>query len=140
MDKKYLVNRIMKASLTARDGVEYEVKFPQSDNCFRFFPALSKVVGTTTNSIVNLTVDSIIVPKELFKQDIISKYFTLDAKVLVGEENVCLYEMRTDVKIANNAYSARNIKPSDDDEFIVIAPLQIEIPAYKTISFTEVSE
>lgn len=134
------INRIIKATLTTKDGLKYDIALPESDNYFRFFPALSEVVGTTTSGIKKLTVDSIIMPKDLLKKDIKDKHFIFNATVLVGEEVVSLYEMQTDIIIANNAYSARNIEPADNDQFITIAPLQIEIPAYNTISFTEVSE
>ena len=135
-----VINRIMTSKIITREGNEYEVKFPKSENNFRFFPALAKIAGTTTQGITKLTVDSLILPKELFKQDMMNKFFTLHANVLVGEQNVYLYELCTEIKIANNAYAAQNIKPVDDDLLIEIAPLQIEIPAYKTISFKKIDE
>lgn len=134
------INRILEAKLITHDLREYEVDFPQKDNNFRFFPKLSQSVSTKTNGIVRLTVDKIVMPKELFKQDIINKHFTLKAKVLVGEQNVCLYELKTDISIPNDAYTAHNVNSVSDDHLIEIAPLQITIPAYKTIHFDEIAD
>ncbi len=133
-----VINRIKKSKIIASDGSEYEVEFPKSKNKFRFFPALSKIAGTTTQGVAKLTVDSIILPKDLFKQDILGAFFTLKAKVLVGEVQVSIYELETDIKVPINAYAAQNIKPVDD-LLIEIAPLQIEIPAYEKIKFSQLT-
>lgn len=135
-----VINRISKAKLIGRDGNEYDVSFPKSENNFRFFPALSKIVGTTTQGIIKLTVDSIIMPKELFKQEIMNKHFTLTAKVVVGEIKLFIYELETTIKVSNNAYMAHNIKSVDDDLLIEIAPLQIEIPAYQQVEFKQLTD
>lgn len=127
----------MKAKIIARDGKAYDVQFPESENNFRFFPALSKIAGTTTNGIAKLTVDSIIMPKELFKRDIMGDFLTLKANVLVGEIQLSIYELEIDIKIPSNAYVAQNIKSCDDSLLVEIAPLQIEIPAYEKIRFIE---
>ena len=134
-----VINRIIKSKIITHDGNEYEVKLPESENNFRFFPALSKLVGTTTRGIVKLTVDSIILPKDLFKQDIMNRFFTLKAKVLVGEVQLSMYELEADIKVPVNAYTAKNIKTVDDDLLIRVAPLQIEIPAYKKIKFNKLT-
>ncbi len=133
-----IINRILESKIITHDGNEYEVKIPESENYFRFFPALSKLVGTTTRGIEKLTIDSIILPKDLFKQDMLNKFFTLNAKVLVGEVQLSLYELETDIKVPVNAYAAQNIK-NVDDLLIRIAPLQIEIPAYEKIKFNELT-
>jgi len=129
-----VINKVLKAKIVTCDCKEYEVKIPKTKNDFRFFPDLSKIAGTTTKSIVKLTIDSIILPKELFRQDIMGKYFTLNAKVLVGEANVDVYELDTEIKVPINAYAARNVKSVEDDSSIEISPLQIEIPAFKMVS------
>lgn len=130
------INKMLGAKLITQEGVEYEVRFPKSDNSFRFFPALSKIIGTTTKGIINLTVDNIVLPKELLRQEIMNKVFTLRATVFVGEQIVCAYDLETKIKISNNAYTTQNIKAVDDINS-AIAPMQIEIPAYKTISLKE---
>lgn len=136
-----LINRILEAKLITREGVEYEVRFPQTKNDFRFFPTLSQKVGTKTVGIVHLTIDSIIIPEELFKQGIMNKYYTLKADVLVDEQSICFYELKTDILIPNEAYTVYNVKPVDNDHSLVeIAPLQITIPAYKTIHFDIIAD
>lgn len=136
----YRINRIPKSKIIARDGTEYEVKIDEGENNFRFFPALSKLAGTKTKGIEKLTVDSIVLPKDLFEKNMMNKFFTLKAIVLVDEVELSLYELEIAIKVPVNAYSAQNIKSVDDDNLIEIAPLQIEIPAYKTISFKEIDE
>lgn len=134
------INRFLKAKIHTHDGAKYDVSFPKSDNNFRFFPALSKIIGTTTQSIIKLTVDSIILPKALLKQDIMNKFFTLTAKMVVGDVEVRVCELEVKFKVSNNAYNAHNIKPVDDDLLIEIAPLQIEIPAYQQINLKELTD
>lgn len=132
------INRIAKAKIIARDGREYEVNFPVSENKFRFFPALSKIVEKTTQGIIKLTVDNIELPKDLFNQNMVNNIFTLKAIVLVGENELMAYGLETKIKVPDDAYVARNIETVDyDDLLIKIAPLQIEIPAYTEIKFNE---
>lgn len=96
-------------------------------------------MGTTTRGITKLTIDKVILPKALFKQDITNNFFALKAKVLVGEVQLNMYELEMEIKVPINAYTAQHIN-SIDDLLIEIAPLQIEIPAYKTISFKKIDE
>ncbi|MBR5632536.1 MAG: hypothetical protein IKW68_01025, partial [Clostridia bacterium] len=78
-----IINRIMKATLSDQDGVEYKVMFPENDNYFRFLPMLSRLAGNTTQKIEKLTVDNIVIPCELFNKDILGKHFNLKADVVV---------------------------------------------------------
>lgn len=135
------INRIVKAKIITRDGSEYEVDFPESENKFRFFPALSEIVGKTTQGIRKLSVDSIELPKDLFKLNMVNNIYTLKAIVLVGENELMAYGLETEIKVPDNAYVARNIETVDYDDLLIrIAPLQIEIPAYSEIKFKELSE
>lgn len=132
------INRIAEAKIITRDGQEYEVVFPESENKFRFFPALSEIVGKTTQGIRKLTVDSVDLPKDLFKLDMRNKFFKLKAMALVGEKVLRAYEIETEIKVLDDAYMARNIETVDYDDLLIrIAPLQIEIPAYTEIKFNE---
>lgn len=134
------INRIVEAKIIARDGREYEVDFPESENNFRFFPKLSQILGTTTQGIIKLTVDSVDLPKDLFKLDMRNNFFKLKAMALVGEGVLRTYEFETEIKVPDNAYVARNIETVDYDDLLIrIAPLQIEIPAYTEIKFNELA-
>lgn len=130
--------RILDAKLIARDGLEYEVKLPE-DNDFRFFPALNKLVGTKTAGITRLTVDVMHIPCELLYKGIMQNYYELKANVLVKEQNdLVVYELKTDIHIPDNAYTTRNIDIHND--WAYIAPLQISIPAYKLVEFIKLDE
>lgn len=135
------INRIAKAKIITRDGSEYEVDFPESENKFGFFSELSEIVGKTTQGIRKLTVDSVDLPKDLFNQNMVNNIFTLKAIVLVGENELMAYGLETKIKVPDDAYVARNIETVDYDDLLIrIAPLQIEIPAYTEIKFKELSE
>jgi hypothetical protein len=135
------INRIAEAKIIARDGREYEVNFPVSENQFGFFPAISEIIGKTTQGIIKLTVDSVDLPKDLFNQNMVNNIFTLKAIVLVGENELMAYGLETKIKVPDDAYVARNIETVDYDDLLIrIAPLQIEIPAYTEIKFKELSE
>lgn len=133
------INRIAKAKIITRDGSEYEVDFPESENKFGFFSELSEIVGKTTQGIIKLTVDNIELPKDLFKLNMVNNIFTLKAIVLVGENELMAYGLETKIKVPVNAYEVKNIEDYND-LLIRIAPLQIEIPAYTEIKFKELSE
>lgn len=130
------INRIAKAKIITRDGSEYEVDFPESENKFGFFSELSEIVGKTTQGIIKLTVDNIELPKDLFKLNMVNNIFTLKAIVLVGENELMAYGLETKIKVPVNAYEVKNIEDYND-LLIRIAPLRIEIPAYTEIKFNE---
>lgn len=134
------IDRFRNTTMITSENNKYDISIPANDNSFRFFPSLNKYIeGNKTDVNLNLTVDKMIIPLELFKQGILGKQFKLNSKAIIKEGDVCTaYSFETDILIPPNAFVTRNIS-KDDDKSISIAPCQIQIPTYSDIKF-EITE
>ena len=131
------IDRICKSTFIY-DNINYEIELSK-DNDFRFIPQLSKIVNKKqSEGIISLTIDELIIPTNKYKLGILGKIFDVELLLIVldGNGQSSIYVLKTKFKIDE----FQTIYPQNVDGKIMIAPIQIKIPAYTKIFFDELTE